>query len=63
MLFLYEVYARDKLPVPKVLCYDDACHLLQFLRNRCLRAAEFGYSKFAYWLLYVKTVKVGHKKP
>ena len=57
-LFLYEAFARDKLPAPKVLCYDDACHLLQFLRNRCHRAEEFGYSKFACWFLYVKQVKI-----
>ena len=57
-LFLYEVFARDRLPVPRVICYDDACHLLLFLKNRYERAEEFGYSKFAYWLLYLKSVKI-----
>ena len=57
-LFLYEVFNRDGLPVPEVLCYDDACHLLMYLYNRATRANQFGYSKFAYWLLYQKTVKI-----
>ena len=57
-LFLYTVFFRDKLPVPKVLCYDDACHLLLFLRNRAGDHAKYGYSKFAWWLLYAKQVKV-----
>lgn len=57
-LFLYEVFFRDGLPVPKVLCYDDACHLLLYLRNRSGDHEKYGYSKFAWWLLYHKAVKV-----
>ena len=57
-LFLYEVFFRDKLLVPKVLCYDDACPLLLYLRNRAGESQKYGYSKFAWWLLYHKAVKV-----
>jgi hypothetical protein len=32
--FLFEAYHKDGIVKPKVLVYDDACHLLKFLRNR-----------------------------
>ena len=57
-LFLCKIFFRWKLPVPKVLVYDDACHLLAFLMNRVDRAEQFGYSKFAWWLLKYKAVKL-----
>ena len=57
-LFLYEVFTRDGLPVPQVLCYDDACHLLMYLYNRVNQAEKYGYSKFAYWLLYTKQLAI-----
>ena len=56
-LFLSKVFFKWKLPVPAVFVYDDACHLLAFLLNRIDRAAEFGYSKFAWWLVKFKAVK------
>lgn len=57
-LFLYEVFARDGLPVPQVLCYDDACHLLMYLWNRVAQAEKYGYSKLAFWLLYTKQLAI-----
>ena len=57
--FLKKVFFKWKLPVPKVLAYDDACHLLRFLRNRAgERKHQYGYSDFAWWLLHYKKVKL-----
>lgn len=32
--FLFEAYHKNGITKPKVLVYDDACHLLKFLQNR-----------------------------
>ena len=33
-LALHRAIVEWRLPKPRVLCYDDACHLLRFLHNR-----------------------------
>ena len=43
-LFLYETFYVEGVPTPKVLAYDDACHLSKFMINR------FSTSFFAQWL-------------
>jgi hypothetical protein len=48
---LYEIFFAYNIPPPRVLAYDDACHLLKYLQNREDR------SDFAKWLLaHVKFV-------
>ena len=45
-LFLLELFAKHEVPLPTVLAYDDACHLLKFLKG-----AKRCSSRFTAWLL------------
>ena len=46
------MYTTYNVPLPKVVAYDDGCHLLKFLKNRADPCGgNYGYSKFAHWLL------------
>ena len=44
-LFLYEAFYVQQVPTPRVLAYDDACHLSKFFINR------LDTSAFAQWLV------------
>ena len=46
-LFLYDTFYLEQVPPPKVLAYDDACHLSKFLINRI----QDKNSAFAEWLI------------
>ena len=51
--FLYEAYYVDRIRRPKVLAYDDACHLAKFFLNR------IGKSAFVDWL-FAPDPETGH---
>ena len=46
-LFLLKMFYVYKVPPPKVLSYDDGCHLKKFLENRAVKDG----ARFAAWVL------------